>query len=115
MEHQTLTGDPAPADRPAGGGARYLLRLYVSGTTARSGRAIANMRRICETHLNGQYELDVVDVYQHPAKAVADNIVAVPTLIKRLPEPLRRLIGDLSDRERVLAGLNIVPRTEPPE
>jgi circadian clock protein KaiB len=93
---------------------RYLLRLYVSGTTARSVRAIASMKQICETHLHGRYDLDVVDVYQNPTTVRDDDVVAVPTLVKLLPEPLRRLIGDLSVREKVLAALSIVPKTEPP-
>jgi circadian clock protein KaiB len=71
------------------------------------------MRRLCETHLKGEYALEVVDVYQDPEATKADQIVAVPTLVRLLPAPLRRLIGDLSDRERVLAGLDIVPKTGP--
>ncbi len=111
--------DEAPSsqdtdDKPTGEDKqRYVLRLYVSGTTARSARAIASMQRICETHLHGQYDLDVVDVYQNPTAARDDDIVAVPTLVKLLPEPLQRLIGDLSDREKVLASLRIVPKPEP--
>lgn len=88
---------------------RYILRLFVTGTTARSQRAISNMRRICEEHLAGQYDLEVIDVYQHPEKTRELQVVATPTLVKVLPEPLRRIIGDLSDRERVLAGLNLTP------
>lgn len=100
----TANGGAGP-DRP-----QYVLRLYVSGTTARSARAIASMRRLCETHLKDQYELEVVDIYQNPAATRQDQIVAAPTLVRLLPAPLRRLIGDLSDRERVLAGLDIVAR-----
>jgi circadian clock protein KaiB len=87
----------------------YVLRLFVTGTTARSQRAIENMRRICEDTLAGRYDLEVIDVYLHPEATRDLQIVATPTLVKVLPEPLRRIIGDLSDRERVLAGLNILP------
>ena len=86
---------------------KYLLRLYVTGTTGRSVRAIQNVRRICEAHLKGVYELEVVDLYKNLPLARGDQIIAAPTLIKRLPVPLRRLIGDLSDEQRVLAGLDI--------
>ncbi len=84
-----------------------MLRLYVTGTTARSARAIANARRACETHLAGRYDLAVVDIYQHPEAAQEHQIIAVPTLVRLLPVPLRRLVGDLSNNERVLAGLEI--------
>jgi circadian clock protein KaiB len=90
--------------------ARYLLRLYVTGTTGRSMRAIQNVRRICEEHLPGVYDLEVVDIYKNLPLARGDQIIAAPTLIKRLPQPLRRLIGDMSDEERVLVGLDIRPQ-----
>lgn len=101
-----MSDDPVPPDRPAG---RYKLRLFITGSTPRSARAIENMRRICEERLKGRYDLDVVDVYQNPEASRELQIVATPTLVKVLPEPLRRIIGDLSDRERVLAGLNLLP------
>jgi len=85
------------------------LRLFVTGSTPRSARAIANMRRICEENLHGRYDLEVVDVYENPDATRELQIVATPTLVKLLPEPLRRIIGDLSDQERVLAGLNLTP------
>lgn len=88
-------------------GARFVLRLYVTGTTARSMRAIANLRRLCEQHLAGRYDLKVVDVYQQPELAAREQLVAAPTLIKQSPLPLRRLVGDLSDQRRVLAGLDL--------
>ena len=91
-------------------GARYLLRLYVTGTTGKSVRAIQNVRRICEEHLQGLYELEVVDIYKNLPLARGDQIIAAPTLIKRLPAPLRRLIGDMSDEQRVLVGLDLRPR-----
>ena len=89
---------------------RYVLRLYVAGMTPRSTRAIANIREICEGHLKGRYNLQVIDIYQQPVLAEGDQIIAVPTLIKKLPVPLRRLIGDLSDREQVLIGLDLKPK-----
>jgi circadian clock protein KaiB len=94
--------------------AKYLLRLYVVGTTARSVRAIQNVRRICEEHLQGLYDLEVVDIYKNLPLARGDQIIAAPTLIKRLPQPLRRLIGDMSDEQRVLLGLDVrARRTDP--
>jgi len=89
---------------------RYLLRLYVTGTTGKSVRAIQNVRRICEEHLQGVYDLEVVDIYKNLPLARGDQIIAAPTLIKRLPAPLRRLIGDMSDEQRVLVGLDIRPQ-----
>jgi circadian clock protein KaiB len=86
----------------------FVLRLYVTGTTPRSTRAIANLREVCEQHLADRYDLKVVDIYQQPELAAREQLVAAPTLIKRLPLPLRRLVGDLSDRRRVLAGLDLV-------
>jgi len=94
----------------ASGTERYVLRLYVTGTTPKSVRAIANIKHICEGHLRGRYELEVIDIYQQPSLATGEQIVAVPTLIKKLPPPLRRLIGDLSDTEHVLLGLDIRPK-----
>jgi circadian clock protein KaiB len=94
-----------PASPPAG--ATYLLRLYVAGTSGKSVRAIQNVRRICEEHLHGLYDLEVVDIYKNLPLAKGDQIIAAPTLIKRLPAPLRKLIGDMSDEQRVLIGLDI--------
>jgi circadian clock protein KaiB len=88
---------------------KYILRLYVTGLTSRSAHAIENLRTFCEKHLAGRYELQVIDIYQQPELARTEQIVAVPTLIKKLPLPLRRLIGDMSDEERVLVGLDIFP------
>jgi circadian clock protein KaiB len=89
---------------------RYALRLYVAGTSPRSARAIANIKEICEEHLKELYDLQVIDLYQQPVLAEGEQIIAVPTLIKKLPPPLRRVIGDLSDRERVLIGLDLRPK-----
>ena len=85
----------------------FHLRLFVSGTTPRSTRAIETMRRLCETYLQGRHTLEVIDIYQNPQAARDDQIIAVPTLVKRLPAPLRKYIGDLSDNERLLRGLEI--------
>jgi circadian clock protein KaiB len=85
----------------------YVLRLFVAGTTTRSQNAITNVRRICDQHLAGRFDLEVIDVYTHPAETRAFQIVATPTLVKVTPEPLRRIVGDLSNRERVLLGLNL--------
>ena len=95
--------------------AHYVLRLYVTGSTPRSTKAIENIRKICDTHLKDRFELEVVDIYQNPAAAREGQVIAAPTLVKLLPEPLRRVIGDLSDHERVLAGLSIVPAPPGPE
>ncbi len=96
------------ASRPAEPGDEILvLRLYVAGTSARSARAIENAKQICDEHLAGRYELEVIDIFQQPHRAKDDQILAVPTLIKRLPAPLKRFIGDLSDREVVLVGLDV--------
>lgn len=102
----------AAFDRSAAESGRphYGLRLYVAGMTPRSARAIANIKEICEEHLKGRFTLEVIDIYQQPVLAEGDQIIAVPTLLKKLPPPLRRLIGDLSDRERVLIGLDLKPK-----
>ena len=91
-------------------GTHYVLRLFITGTTSRSSRAIANLRRVCEERLHGKYDLEVVDIYQHPAAAQQYQILAAPTLVKMLPLPLRRIIGDLANEERVLAGLDLSPK-----
>lgn len=88
----------------------YCLRLYIAGTTLYSIQALENIKRICESYLQGRYELEVIDVYQQPGVGKQENILAVPTLIKRLPPPLQRVIGDMSKMEKVLVGLDIVPK-----
>jgi circadian clock protein KaiB len=88
---------------------KYCLRLYVAGTTPNSSRAIANIKRICEAHLKGRYLLEVIDIYQQPVLARGEQIIAAPTLIKRLPLPLRKFIGDMSNSERILVGLDLRP------
>lgn len=85
----------------------YVLRLYVAGTSPQSVRAIADAKRICEEHLHGRYALEVIDLYQQPQLAKGEQIIAAPTLLKQLPLPLRRVVGDLSNTERVLVGLDL--------
>ena len=86
---------------------RYVLILYVAGQSPKSVNAIANIKKICEEHLQGRYLLDVIDLYQQPQLAPGDQIIALPTLLRRLPPPLRRIIGNLSNTERVLVGLDL--------
>lgn len=86
---------------------KYVLRLYVTGLTPRSQRAIKNIKKICEEHLKGRYDLEVIDIYKHPALAQGEQIVAAPTLIKKLPLPLRSFIGDLSNTEKILFGMDL--------
>jgi circadian clock protein KaiB len=86
---------------------KYVLQLYITGATPSSIRAIRNIKKICEEYLHDRYELEVIDLYQHKTLAQDEQIVAAPTLIKKLPAPLRKLIGDLSDTEKVLMGLNL--------
>jgi circadian clock protein KaiB len=95
------------AAEAASGRVGFVLRLYVAGTRSASLRAIANIKGICERHLAGRYRLDVVDLYQQPARAKEDDVVAAPTLVRTEPGPIHRIVGDLSDERRVLAGLGI--------
>jgi circadian clock protein KaiB len=87
------------------------LRLYVAGQTPKSLAAFANLKRICEEYLDGQYQIEVIDLLQNPQLAREDQILAIPTLVRKLPEPLRKIIGDLSNKERVLLGLDVRPLT----
>jgi circadian clock protein KaiB len=89
------------------------LRLYVAGQTQNSTRAFVNLKKICEEHLQGKYTIEVVDLLKNPQLAAGDQILAIPTLVRKLPEPIRKIIGDLSNTERVLVGLDIRPRTQP--
>ena len=99
QEFETLV---AALSRP-----KYVLRLYVAGNTTRSSQAITNVRRICDQYLLGQYELDVVDVYQQPEVTKSADVIALPTLIKELPFPPKRFVGDMSDTERIVVGLKL--------
>jgi circadian clock protein KaiB len=100
------------ARTPPSDGARYTLALYVTGMAARSSRALRNIRRICEEHLADRYDLAVIDLYDDPARAREQDIVAAPTLVKSMPLPVRRIVGDLSDAARVLGGLGVPAATE---
>jgi len=106
-----------PADTPEAAAAEvaefWILRLYVAGQSPRSLRALANLRRICAEDLDARYRLEVIDLYQQPELAQRDQIVALPALIKRLPEPLCSIVGDMSNSERVLVGLDLLPRLPP--
>ena len=98
------------SDLPAAGAATYQLRLYVAGQTAKSVVALTNLKEICEEHLKGHYEIEVIDLFVNPQLASGDQILAVPTLVRRLPEPIKKIIGDLSNKERVLVGLDLRER-----
>ncbi len=86
---------------------KYVLKLYVAGATPKSTQAIVNIKRICEEHLKGRYTLEVIDIYQQPVLAKGEQIIAAPTLVKKLPLPLRRFIGSMEDRDRILVGLDL--------
>jgi circadian clock protein KaiB len=88
---------------------RWDLRLYIAGHSAKSAAAFANLKRICEEHLAGRYSIEVVDLMRQPQLAAGDQIVAIPTLVRKLPEPLRKIVGDLSNEERTLVGLQLRP------
>ena len=89
---------------------KYVLRLYIAGVTPKSSRAIMNVKKICKEHLEGRYELEIVDIYQQPVLAKGEQIIAVPTLLKKLPLPLRKFIGDMSNTEKILVGLDLRPK-----
>jgi len=99
----------APRKKAAPGAAEWQLRLYVAGKTAKSEAALENLRAICESHLAGRYSIEVIDLLVNPRLAAGDQILAVPTLVRKFPPPIRKIIGDLSNEERVLVGLNVLP------
>jgi circadian clock protein KaiB len=99
----SMTSGAAPAQ------VEQTLRLYIAGQTPRSVKAFANLKRICEEHLKGRYRIEVIDLIQNPQLAAGDQILAVPTLVRLLPEPVRKIIGDLSNTDRVLVGLDVRP------
>lgn len=105
--HSQRPRSSARKREPAAESGRYLLRLYVAGLTTRSSTAIRNLRKICDEHLRDRCTLEIIDIYEHPTLARGEQIIAAPTLIKELPAPLRRLIGDMADTERVLVGLDL--------
>ena len=109
-----MTSDPydtADPDTRKAATPEWQLKLYVAGQTARSMAALANLKRVCETHLAGRYQIEVVDLLVNPRLAAGDQILAVPTLVRKVPEPIRKIIGDLSNEERVLVGLDVRPLT----
>jgi len=93
----------------ASGSEKWELRLYVAGQTPKSIRAFGNLKKFCEEHVPGQYSIEIIDLLKNPKLASGDQILAIPTLVRRLPEPIRKIIGDLSNTERILVGLNIRP------
>ena len=106
-----MGAEHAPATQPANSDEAVIeLRLYIAGQTRKSIAALTNLRRICEEHLAGRYRVEVIDLLENPHRAQHDQIVAIPTLVRRLPEPIRRIIGDLSNSERVLVGLEVEPQ-----
>lgn len=100
-----------PMEKPADAGIFWSLRLYVAGQTPKSLTAFANLKKICEEHLKGRFEIQVIDLQENPGLAREDQIIAIPTLIRKLPEPIKKIIGTLADTERVLVGLDICERT----
>src|ERR1041385_4571584 len=92
--------------------AKYILRLYVTGSTGRSLRAVHNLKKICEEHLPNDYDLEVIDIYKDPEAARKEQIIAAPTLVKKLPQPIRKFVGDLSDTQKILVGLDIYKRQD---
>jgi circadian clock protein KaiB len=109
IDASTQIFEDAIRDAPEAG--QYRLVLFVSGSTPRSLRAIQNIKKLCEERLHGRYTIDVVDAYQHPHHLKPEHILVTPTLIKKLPLPIRRIVGDLSDKDKVLMGLDIIPRS----
>lgn len=109
MPHRNV--EPIPPSDGESPGEFWDLRLYVAGQTPKSVAALANLKRFCEEHLAGQYRIEVVDLVENPQLARSDQILAIPTLVRRLPQPIRKIIGDLSSSERVLVGLDMRPRS----
>ena len=102
-------GKPVPLSEDKPGVAEWQLRLYVAGQTAKSVAAFDNLKRVCEEHLAGRYTIEIIDLLVNPRLAAGDQILAVPTLVRKFPEPIRKIIGDLSNEERVLVGLDVQP------
>ncbi|PKN62992.1 MAG: circadian clock protein KaiB [Deltaproteobacteria bacterium HGW-Deltaproteobacteria-15] len=106
VRSRTTAKKPTLRERPE----FWELRLYVAGQTPKSVTAFSNLKRICEEHLKGKYRIEVIDLVENPRLAAGDQILAIPTLVRKLPEPVRKIIGDLSNQERVLVGLDLLPR-----
>jgi len=112
MAASTTRKTPAP-DKPLDGAAeRWNLRLYVAGETPKCVQAFEHLKRICEEHLHGRYTIEVIDLLKNPTLASGDQIIAIPTLVRQLPPPVKKIIGDLTNTERVIVGLNLVKVTE---
>jgi circadian clock protein KaiB len=111
MTDRSACAEIAPGGTRDGQGEVYELRLYIAGQTRKSITALANLRRLCDEHLAGHYRIEIIDLMERPEQAQHDQILAIPTLVRRLPEPIKRIIGDLSNQERVLVGLDV--RTTP--
>ncbi len=103
----------APDTAGAATAPEWQLKLYVAGQTAKSAAALVNLKRVCETHLAGRYQIEVIDLLVNPRLAAGDQILAVPTLVRKVPAPIRKIIGDLSNEERVLVGLDVKPVDKP--
>lgn len=112
MESAEGPAGPAASGHAIEVAAEFELRLYVAGQTPRSVQAFANLKKLCEDHLAGRYRLEVIDLLERPQLARGDQILALPTLVRRLPEPIKKIIGDLSNTERVLVGLDVRPLKE---
>ncbi|AHF92588.1 KaiB 1 [Opitutaceae bacterium TAV5] len=106
---KTSTVKRRGSDPPVRVHGHWQLRLYVAGQTPKSLTAFANLKKICECHLNGRYSIEVIDLLKQPGLSRGDQILAIPTLVRKLPQPVRKIIGDLSDTERVLVGLDLLP------
>jgi circadian clock protein KaiB len=109
-DRDDMAGGARKTQRTKGKSDTFLLRLYVAGQTSKSMLAFDNLTKICEEHLSGRYKIEVVDLLENPKLARGDQILAIPTLVRKLPEPVRKIIGDLSNTERVLIGLDLLPR-----
>lgn len=106
-----MTGPTTLGQKTVEDGEFWDLRLYVAGQTPKSVAALANLKKFCEENLEGRYRIEVIDLVQNPKLARTDQILAIPTLVRRLPAPMRKIIGDLSDRDKVLVGFNLNPRS----
>ncbi len=111
MSSHETSGTVDPSESEPGTAEFWDLRLYVAGQTPKSMAAVANLKRLCEEHLPGKYRIEVIDLVPNPQLARSDQILAIPTLVRRLPQPIRKIIGDLSNSERVLVGLDVQPRS----
>ena len=108
-QRMAAKADPGTSDAGRSQTKRWQLRLYVAGQTPKCLTAFANLKKICEEHLAGEYEIEIIDLMEQPQLAAGDQILAIPTLVRKLPEPVRKIIGDLSNTERVLVGLDLRP------